>query len=104
MGTEFEPLFCLRVVGTPEEGGNIRSSFDYYRVRSSVHNGNEVVPCLICGMMLTLRLSQIHKGRASPRFSYNQNQRPLKYLLPTFFTVPDSGRFTCTGLSCNMSA
>ena len=56
MGTEFEPLFCLRVVGTPEEGGNIRSSFDYYRVRSSVHNGNEVVPCLIRGMMLTLRL------------------------------------------------
>jgi hypothetical protein len=28
-GTEFEPLFCLRVVGLDEDGGNIRSSFDY---------------------------------------------------------------------------
>jgi hypothetical protein len=33
MGTEFEPLFCLRVVGLAEEGGNIRSSFDCYRVK-----------------------------------------------------------------------
>lgn len=31
--TEFEPVVCLRVVGTDEEGGNSRNSFDYHNVR-----------------------------------------------------------------------
>ena len=89
MGTEFEPLFCLRVVGTPEEGGNIRSSFDYYRVRSSLHDGSGEVPCLICGMMMLQGHGSARDAQAHISVSTKVNECP-KYFLPTFFIVPDS--------------